>query len=108
MGLFQCFPVFTLQLYLKSMVGKLGKTIYFIQGDTEMFKVLLAVFFFAFLSLDSAFNRQRKRYFRLSMEKNLLDTLCTLHHCLCTQNSANFRKQYFGIIFLTGSVQIRK
>lgn len=65
---------FHLQDLFKILFGKLGKRICFIQGDTSMSEVLLVIFFFSFLALDNAFSRQLKRYSKLSMEQNLLDT----------------------------------
>lgn len=71
MWLFQCFSLFTHQLYLKSMSWKLGKNIYSVLGDTETFKILLGVFFsfLSFLALDDAVNMQ------LSQEKKILQGL---------------------------------
>lgn len=106
MWLFQCFPLFTYQIYLKSMFSKLGKRMCFIQGDT---KSTFSSLFLLFSCTGQCFQQvEKKDTSGFPWRTTCWILYVTLHHCLCTQNSANFRKQHFGIIFLTGHVQIRK
>lgn len=97
MWLFQCFPLFTYQIYLKSMFSKLGKRMCFIQGDT---KSIFSSLFLLFFCTGQCFQQvEKKDTSGFPWRKTCWILYVTLHHCLCTQNSANFRKQHFGIIF---------